>query len=246
MKKYYVMTLFPDMIKNVVSESITGRAIKNGIIDVEAYNIRDYTKDPHNHVDDYPFGGGAGMLMQVQPILDCYRAITEKIDHPVRVLNMSPEGKRFDQKMAMELSKEDDLIFLCGHYEGIDERALQLLQVENVSIGDYILTGVELPALSMIDAISRLVHGVLNKDASYEIESFSDGLLEFPQYTRPAEIEGLRVPDILLSGDHKKVDIWRHEQSLTRTKELRPDLYEAYVASHQEEFMPKKNRRKAK
>ena len=246
MKKYYVMTLFPDMIKNVVSESITGRAIKNGIIDVEAYNIRDYTKDPHNHVDDYPFGGGAGMLMQVQPILDCYRAITEKIDHPVRVLNMSPEGKRFDQKMAMELSKEEDLIFLCGHYEGIDERALQLLQVENVSIGDYILTGGELPALSMIDAISRLVHGVLNKDASYEIESFSDGLLEFPQYTRPAEIEGLRVPDILLSGDHKKVDAWRHEQSLIRTKELRPDLYAAYVASHQEEFMPKKNRRKAK
>lgn len=246
MKKYYVMTLFPDMIKNVVSESITGRAIKNGIIDVEAYNIRDYTKDPHNHVDDYPFGGGAGMLMQVQPILDCYRAITEKIDHPVRVLNMSPEGKRFDQEMAMELSKEDDLIFLCGHYEGIDERALQLLQVENVSIGDYILTGGELPALSMIDAISRLVHGVLNKDASYEIESFSDGLLEFPQYTRPAEIEGLRVPDILLSGDHKKVDAWRHEQSLNRTKELRPDLYAAYVASHQEEFMPKKNRRKAK
>lgn len=246
MKKYYVMTLFPDMIKNVVSESITGRAIKNGIIDVEAYNIRDYTKDPHNHVDDYPFGGGAGMLMQVQPILDCYRAITEKIDHPVRVLNMSPEGKRFDQKMAMELSKEDDLIFLCGHYEGIDERALQLLQVENVSIGDYILTGGELPALSMIDAISRLVHGVLNKDASYEIESFSDGLLEFPQYTRPAEIEGLRVPDILLSGDHKKVDAWRHEQSLIRTKELRPDLYAAYVASHQKEFMPKKNRRKAK
>ena len=246
MKKYYVMTLFPDMIKNVVSESITGRAIKNRIIDVEAYNIRDYTKDPHNHVDDYPFGGGAGMLMQVQPILDCYRAITEKTDHPVRVLNMSPEGKRFDQKMAMELSKEDDLIFLCGHYEGIDERALQLLQVENVSIGDYILTGGELPALSMIDAISRLVHGVLNKDASYEIESFSDGLLEFPQYTRPAEIEGLRVPDILLSGDHKKVDAWRHEQSLNRTKELRPDLYAAYVASHQEEFMPKKNRRKAK
>lgn len=246
MKKYYVMTLFPDMIKNVVSESITGRAIKNRIIDVEAYNIRDYTKDPHNHVDDYPFGGGAGMLMQVQPILDCYRAITEKIDHPVRVLNMSPEGKRFDQKMAMELSKEDDLIFLCGHYEGIDERALQLLQVENVSIGDYILTGGELPALSMIDAISRLVHGVLNKDASYEIESFSDGLLEFPQYTRPAEIEGLRVPDILLSGDHKKVDAWRHEQSLNRTKELRPDLYAAYVASHQEEFMPKKNRRKTK
>ena len=246
MKKYYVMTLFPDMIKNVVSESITGRAIKNRIIDVEAYNIRDYTKDPHNHVDDYPFAGGAGTLMQVQQILDCYRAITERIDHPVRVLNMSPEGKRFDQKMAMELSKEDDLIFLCGHYEGIDERALQLLQVENVSIGDYILTGGELPALSMIDAISRLVHGVLNKDASYEIESFSDGLLEFPQYTRPAEIEGLRVPDILLSGDHKKVDAWRHEQSLNRTKELRPDLYAAYVASHQEEFMPKKNRRKAK
>lgn len=247
MKNYYVMTLFPEMIENVVRESISGRAIKAGLMNVEAFNIRDYTKDAHNHVDDYPYGGGAGMLMQVQPIVDCYQHIVERIGHrPARVLFMSPQGRTFDQKMAEELAAEEDILFLCGHYEGIDERALEILDVEHVSIGDYILTGGELPALSMIDSISRLVHGVLNKDASHEIESFSDGLLEYPQYTRPEVYEDRRVPAILLSGDHKKVDEWRHQMSLERTKERRPDLYEAYVASHAEEFAPKKPKRRRK
>ncbi|HAT01829.1 MAG TPA: tRNA (guanosine(37)-N1)-methyltransferase TrmD [Oribacterium sp.] len=244
MKNYYVMTLFPEMIQNVVKESITGRAIEKGLMQVKAYDIRNFTKDAHNHVDDYPYGGGAGMLMQVQPIVDCYQHIVSEIGHKPRVLFMSPQGRTFNQQMAEELAKEDNLIFLCGHYEGVDERALEILEVENVSIGDYVLTGGELPALSMIDSISRLVHGVLNKDASHEIESFSDGLLEYPQYTRPAEYNGLKVPDILLSGDHKKVDEWRHAQSLLRTKERRPDLYAAYVAANPEEFAPPKKRRK--
>lgn len=247
MKNYYVMTLFPEMIENVVRESISGRAIKAGLMNVEAFNIRDYTKDAHNHVDDYPYGGGAGMLMQVQPIVDCYQHIVDQIGHrPARVLFMSPQGRTFDQRMAEELAAEEDILFLCGHYEGIDERALEILDVEHVSIGDYILTGGELPALSMIDSISRLVHGVLNKDASHEIESFSDGLLEYPQYTRPEVYADRRVPAILLSGDHKKVDEWRHQMSLERTKERRPDLYEAYVASHAEEFAPKKPKRRRK
>ena len=245
MKNYYVMTLFPELIDSVVRESISGRAIQSGLMSVQAFNIRDYTKDSHNHVDDYPYGGGAGMLMQVQPVVDCYRHIVNTIGHrPGRVLFMSPQGKTFDQKMAEELSKEEDILFLCGHYEGIDERALEILEVEHVSIGDYILTGGELPALSMIDSISRLVHGVLNKDESHEIESFSDGLLEYPQYTRPENFEDHTVPKILLSGDHKKVDEWRHQMSLERTKERRPDLYEKYVAENPEEFAPKKPKRK--
>ena len=187
------------------------------------------------------------MLMQVQPIVDCYQHIVDQIGHrPARVLFMSPQGRTFDQRMAEELAAEEDILFLCGHYEGIDERALEILDVEHVSIGDYILTGGELPALSMIDSISRLVHGVLNKDASHEIESFSDGLLEYPQYTRPEVYEDRRVPAILLSGDHKKVDEWRHQMSLERTKERRPDLYEAYVASHAKEFAPKKPKRRRK
>lgn len=244
MKNYYVMTLFPDMIMNAVNTSITGRAIEDGKIHVEAVDIRSYTKERHGHVDDAPYGGGAGMLMQVQPIYDCYTDITEKLGRRPRVLYMSPQGRRFDQSFAEELSREEDLIFLCGHYEGVDERALELLGTENVSIGDYVLTGGELPALCMIDAVSRLVEGVLNKEASHEIESFSDGLLEYPQYSRPEEFMGMHVPAILLSGDHKKVDEWRHQQSLERTKQQRPDLYEAYYASHPEEFAPKKPKRR--
>ncbi len=244
MKNYYVMTLFPDMIMNAVNTSITGRAIEDGKIHVEAVDIRKYTKERHGHVDDAPYGGGAGMLMQVQPIYDCYTAITEKLGRKPRVLYMSPQGRRFDQCFAEELSREEDLIFLCGHYEGVDERALELLGTENVSIGDYVLTGGELPALCMIDAVSRLVEGVLNKEASHEIETFSDGLLEYPQYSRPEEFMGMHVPAILLSGDHKKVDEWRHQQSLLRTQQQRPDLYEKYYADHPEEFAPKKPKRR--
>ncbi len=237
MKSYYVMTLFPEMIENAASFSITGRAIRDEKISVKAFDIRDYTKDPHRHVDDAPYGGGAGMLMQVQPIHDCFLAILEHCGGIPRVLHLSPQGRCFDQRLAEELAKEEEIVFLCGHYEGVDERALELLHTENISIGDYVLTGGELPALVMIDAISRLVSGVLNKEASHEIESFSNGLLEYPQYTRPEIYEGRKVPEILLSGDHKKVDCWRQRQSLLRTKERRPELYEAYIRSHPEEAL---------
>lgn len=237
MKSYYVMTLFPEMIENAASFSITGRAIRDEKISVKAFDIRDYTKDPHRHVDDAPYGGGAGMLMQVQPIHDCFLAILEHCGGIPRVLHLSPQGRCFDQRLAEELAKEEELVFLCGHYEGVDERALELLHTENISIGDYVLTGGELPALVMIDAISRLVSGVLNKEASHEIESFSNGLLEYPQYTRPEIYEGRKVPEILLSGDHKKVDCWRQRQSLLRTKERRPELYEAYIRAHPEEAL---------
>ena len=245
--KFHILTLFPEMVEQGLNTSIIGRAAAKGLLSINAVNIRDYTTEKHGKVDDYPYGGGAGMLMQVQPIVDCYQHIVDQIGHrPARVLFMSPQGRTFDQRMAEELAAEEDILFLCGHYEGIDERALEILDVEHVSIGDYILTGGELPALSMIDSISRLVHGVLNKDASHEIESFSDGLLEYPQYTRPEVYEDRRVPAILLSGDHKKVDEWRHQMSLERTKERRPDLYEAYVASHAKEFAPKKPKRRRK
>lgn len=244
MKKYFVLTLFPDMIRNAAEESILGRAQKAGLIDIEALNIRDFTDDPHLHVDDYPYGGGAGMLMKVQPVVDAYRHAEKMLGHRPRVLFMSPAGKTFDQRMAEELSKEEDIVFLCGHYEGIDERALEILEAEHVSIGDFVLTGGELPALSMIDAIARLVPGVLGKAESFADESFSDGLLEYPQYTRPEVYEDLKVPEILLSGNHKLVDMWRHQESLKRTEERRPELYQAYREAHPEEFAPVVKKRK--
>ena len=243
---YYVMTLFPDMIRQAVSFSIIGHAVEDGIVDIRPVNIRDYTTERHGHVDDEPYGGGAGMLMQVQPVYDCWKAVTEALGHRPRLLYMSPQGRTFDQQMAKELAEEEDLIFLCGHYEGIDERALELTGAECVSIGDYVLTCGELPALSMIDAVTRLHPGVLKKAESHEIESFSDGLLEYPQYTRPEVYEGLRVPEVLLSGHHANIAAWRHAESLRRTELRRPDLYEAYRTLHPEEFEPPKKRRKKK
>lgn len=239
---FYVMTLFPDMILNGVNESITGRAIKKGIISVDAVNIRDYTVEKHGKTDDYPFGGGAGMVMQVQPIDDCFKAVTEKIGSgkKARVLYMSPQGRRFDQKMAQELAKEENIVFLCGHYEGIDERALEITGAEEVSLGDFVLTGGEYPAMVMIDCISRLVPGVLGKDASAEIESFHDNLLEYPQYSRPEDYKGMRVPEILLSGHHANVEKWRREQSIIRTLEKRPDLLkEAVLSAKEKKFLDK-------
>lgn len=230
---YYVMTLFPEMIEQGLHTSVIGRAIGKGILSLHCENIRDYTKEKHGHVDDYPYGGGAGMVMQAQPVYDCYQNICEKIGEnsagKPRVIYLTPQGKTFDQTMSRELAQEENLVFLCGHYEGIDERVLEMIVTDYVSIGDYVLTGGELPAMVMIDSISRNIPGVLNNDISAETESFSDGLLEYPQYTRPEEFMGQRVPDVLLSGHHANIERWRRNQSILRTYERRPDLFEEAV-----------------
>lgn len=247
---FHVMTLFPEMIEQGLSNSITGRAKDKGYISFNAINIRDYSADyKHHKVDDYTYGGGAGMLMQAQPIYDCFQAINEEIkknsDTAPRVIYVTPQGSVFNQSMAQELAREENLIFLCGHYEGVDERVLEEIVTDYISIGDYVLTGGELPAMVMIDAISRLVPGVLNNDESAMTESFNNNLLEYPQYSRPEEWMGKKVPAILLSGDHKKVDEWRLEQSIIRTKERRPDLYEKWLAENPPKpEKPKRKRRK--
>ena len=212
---FHVLTLFPEMIEQGVNTSITGRAISNGLIGLNAVNIRDFAENKYGQVDDYPYGGGAGMVMQPGPVYRSYKAVVDKIGYQPRVVYLTPQGKVFNQQMAEEFSKEKDLVFLCGHYEGIDERVLDMIVTDHVSIGDYVLTGGELPSMVMIDAISRLVPGVLNNDVSAEFESFNDNLLEYPQYTRPAEFMGREVPPILLSGNHPKVDEWRRQQSLS-------------------------------
>lgn len=223
---FHILTLFPEMVLNGLNTSIIGRAVEKKLLSIEAINIRDYTTDKHGHVDDGPYGGGAGMVMQAGPVCDSYDALCEKIGKRPRVLYMTPQGQPFTQSLAEEFAKEEELVFLCGHYEGIDERALDLIVTDHVSLGDYVLTGGELPAMVMIDSISRLVPGVLNNDVSAEIESFHDNLLEYPQYTRPEYYKGVRVPEILLSGHHKNIEQWRREQSIQRTLERRPDLLE--------------------
>ena len=222
--RFHVMTLFPDMIANGLGTSITGRAINQHIFELNIVNIRDYTQDKHKHVDDYPYGGGAGMVMQPGPVYGCYQDIIKDMTKKPRVIYMTPQGKVFSQAIAEELSKEEELIFLCGHYEGIDERVLEEIVTDELSIGDYVLTGGELPAMVMIDSISRLIPGVLNNNDSAEYESFQDGLLEYPQYTRPVEFLGKKVPDVLLSGHHGRIAEWRREQSLKRTLLRRPEL----------------------
>lgn len=227
---YHVLTLFPEMIENGMNTSILGKAINKGLITLNTVNIRDYTLDKHKKVDDYTYGGGAGMLMQAQPIYDCYKAVTDGIDTTkLKTVYVTPQGRVFDQKLAQEFAKCDDIVFLCGHYEGIDERVLEEIVTDYVSIGDYVLTGGELPAMVMMDCISRLVPDVLSNEESAQTESFDDGLLEYPQYTRPEEWMGKKVPEVLLSGHHANIEKWRHEQSLIRTKERRPDLYEKYI-----------------
>lgn len=239
MKNYYILTLFPDMIMNGLNTSITGRAKANGLINFDAVNIRDFTKEKHGHVDDYPYGGGAGMVMQPQPIYDAYRYVEEKSGKPDRVVYVTPQGKVFNQEMAKEFAADDNIVFLCGHYEGVDERILDMIVTDYVSIGDYVLTGGELPAMVMIDSISRMVPGVLNNDVSAQDESFSDGLLEYPQYTRPVEFMGMKVPDVLMSGHHKNIDAWRKEQSLKRTMERRPELLDNKTYSDRAEMIAK-------
>ena len=238
--KCYVMTRFPEMVEEIVKTSILGRASQKEIIRVKAVNIRDYSADlKHHKVDDYTYGGGAGMLMQAQPVYDCYRAIAEEMttenggvtpEH--RVIYLSPQGRVFTQEGAVELAKSEYLVLLCGHYEGIDERVIEEIVTDEVSIGDYVLTGGELPAMVMIDAIARFVPGVLHNEESALGESLAGNLLEYPQYSRPEVWRGKAVPEILLSGDHAKVDAWRKERAIERTRTKRPDLYARYLVEN--------------
>ncbi|MCI8429117.1 MAG: tRNA (guanosine(37)-N1)-methyltransferase TrmD [Lachnospiraceae bacterium] len=221
---FHVLTLFPDMIRDGFQTSITGRAVEKGLLSLETVNIRDFSVNKHNRVDDYPYGGGAGMVMQAEPVCLAYESVAAKLSKKPRVLYMSPQGRIFNQRMAEELAQEEELIFLCGHYEGIDERVLEEIVTDEVSIGDYVLTGGELPALVIMDAVSRLLDGVLHNEESAEFDSFHDNLLEYPQYSRPEEWRGKKVPPILLSGHHANVEKWRREQSLLRTSKRRPDL----------------------
>lgn len=236
---YHVLTLFPEMVLEGLHTSIIGRAEAKNLVSINAINIRDYSGNKHCKVDDYPYGGGAGMVMQAGPVYRAYEDLCDKLGKRPRVIYMTPQGKVFRQSMAEEFAKEEDLVFLCGHYEGIDERVLEMIVTDQVSIGDYVLTGGELPAMVMIDCISRLVPGVLNNDVSAEFETFHDNLLEYPQYTRPAEFMGKKVPEILLSGDHAKVDKWRREQSVIRTAKYRPDLLEEAVLTKKEKELIK-------
>ena len=224
--KINILSLFPEMF-TPLQESMLGRAREKGILDINLINNRDYTEDKHNRVDDTPFGGGAGMVMQVQPILSAYRE--NHLQGPC--LYMSPRGKMLNGEMAESLSRQEEITILCGHYEGVDQRALDLLQAEEVTIGDYILTGGELPAMVLVDTVARFLDGVLAGEESVKEESVYSGLLEYPHYTKPREVEGLAVPEVLVSGNHEKIDLWRYEKSLEITKERRPDLFREYLES---------------
>lgn len=240
---FHILTLFPEMVMNGLNTSIIGRAIGNELLTIEAVNIRDYANNKHHSVDDYPYGGGAGMLMQADPVYEAYKATIEKMPRnnskKPRVVFLSPQGETFSQKMAEELISEEELIFLCGHYEGIDERVLEEIVTDYVSIGDYVLTGGELPAMVMIDAISRLIPGVLHNDVSAEFESFQDNLLEYPHYSRPEVWHGKKVPEVLLSGHHGNVEKWRREQSVIRTAIRRPDLLKKADLTEEEKEIAK-------
>lgn len=227
--KFHILTLFPEMTDTCLHASILGRAARSGCVSFHTVNIRDYTTNKHKKVDDYTYGGGAGMLMQAQPVYDAWNSVQSGSEARIRTIYVTPQGRTFTQELAQELSREAELIFLCGHYEGIDERVLEEVATDFVSVGDYVLTGGELPALVMVDAIARLVPGVLHNENSAETESFQNGLLEYPQYSRPPVWHGKEVPEVLLSGNHKKIAQWRLEQSVIRTQQRRPDLYEQYM-----------------
>ena len=235
---YHVLTLFPEMILQGLNTSIIGRAIEKGILSLEAVNIRDYAGNRYGKVDDYPYGGGAGMVMQAEPVYAAVKDLEERMGHKPRVIYLTPQGSVFRQEMAVDFAKEEDLVFLCGHYEGIDERVLEEVVTDYVSIGDYVLTGGELPAMVMIDAISRMVPGVLSNGESGTIESFHDNLLEYPQYSRPEVWREKAVPPVLLSGHHANVEKWRREESIRRTLERRPDLLEdANLTEKEKQFL---------
>lgn len=229
--RFDIMTLFPELVSYVLGESIIGRAQKSGAIKVKAHNIRDYSEDKHRRVDDTPYGGGMGMLMAAPPIYNCYEAVKKEADEDLghesvsrRVIFMSPKGRILDQKKAEELSKYDNLVILCGHYEGVDQRIIDEIVDEEISIGNYVLTGGEIPACILVDCVSRLIGGVLSADECFESESIACGMLEYPQYTRPLEFHGVKVPEVLLSGHHANIDKWRAEQALELTRKMRPDL----------------------
>ena len=223
---FTVLTLFPEMIEQGLNTSITGRALSQGIITLKTVNIRDFAHDRYGHVDDYPYGGGAGMVMMAPPIFEAWESAVKDMEKKPRLIYVTPQGRVFNQEMAKDYAKEEALVFLCGHYEGVDERVLEELDAECVSIGDYVLTGGELPAMVMIDAIARMVPGVLSNEESGEDESFMNGLLEYPQYTRPDVFMGREVPEILKSGHHANIARWRRDQSLLRTLAVRPELLE--------------------
>ena len=226
-----IMTLFCDMCNSVLGESIIGRARAAGKVEINCRDIRDYTEDKHRRVDDKPYGGGMGMIMQAQPIFDCYRSLCDETGTRPHLLYMTPQGKTLTQDRVKELAKLDNIAILCGHYEGIDQRVIEELQPEEISVGDYVLTGGELPALIVADSISRMLPGVLSDDECFEEESHFSGLLEYPQYTHPAVWRDREVPDVLLSGHHANLDKWRRRQSLIRTRERRPDMFEKYELS---------------
>ncbi len=223
---FHILTLFPDMVRRGLLTSILGKAADNGIIELNTVDIREHTLERHGKVDDYPYGGGAGMIIQAQPVYDAWRSVVASVGYKPRCVYLTPQGDRFDQKMAKAFAGEQDLILLCGHYEGIDERVLEEIVTDSVSVGDYVLTGGELPAMVMVDAISRMIPGVLSNEESKVTESLYSGLLEYPQYSRPSEWRGKEVPPVLLSGDHRKIGEWRREQSVLRTLKNRPDLLE--------------------
>lgn len=242
--KFSVLTLFPEMFEAVIDASITGRAIKKGIIETEYINIRDFSSDKHRRVDDYPYGAGGGMVMQPQPIYDAYKYAAGE-DKP-HVVYLSPQGGVFNQEKAKELSGYGHIVLLCGHYEGVDERVIEEIVDEEISVGDYVLTGGEIAAMIVIDATSRMIEGVLDSGETMETESHYNGLLEYPQYTRPPEFMGRKVPDVLLSGHHANIEKWRREQSLIRTKLKRPDMIKKAELTEAEKEMLKKVRRKRK
>ncbi len=219
-----ILTLFPEMVDNALSESIIGRARSNNLIEINCINIRDFSKDKHRRVDDYPYGGGTGMVMQPQPIYDACKSIIDSVEKRPVIIYMSPQGKVFNQSVAKELLEYRHIVLLCGHYEGVDERVIEEIVDFELSIGDFVLTGGELPAIVIADCVARLVPGVLAEEASFTDESHYNGLLEYPQYTRPPEFMGRKVPEVLLSGHHKNIEAWRKEQSILRTKQKRPDL----------------------
>ncbi|MEG0912846.1 MAG: tRNA (guanosine(37)-N1)-methyltransferase TrmD [Oscillospiraceae bacterium] len=238
-----ILTLFPDMCRAYLGESIIGRAIESKKLEIECHNIRDYTINKQKQVDDAPYGGKQGMIMNAQPIYDCFMAVCEMTKSRPHVIYMSPSGKTLTQQRIKELAQMDNIAIICGHYEGVDERVLDEIADEELSLGDYVITGGELAALVLSDGIARMCDGVLSEKAGYEEESHFSGLLEHPQYTRPEIWRERRVPEILRSGHHANIEKWKHEQSLLRTKERRPEMYDRYVSEHPEEFVEKKKRR---